>query len=38
MVVNTERLVKGPSGGTYARLQVTNEESSIQIKGEIVRI
>nr|CAG4642586.1 EOG090X07VJ [Evadne anonyx] len=38
VVVNTERLVKGPSGGTYARLQVTGEESSVQIKGEIVRI
>jgi len=38
VVVNTERLVKGPSGGTYARLQVTSDESSVQIKGEIVRI
>lgn len=36
--MNTERLVKGPSGGTYARLQVTAETTPIEIKGEIVRI
>lgn len=38
VVVNTERAVKGVSGGTYARLQITGESSSVQIKAEIVRI
>nr|CAG4641779.1 EOG090X07VJ [Eurycercus lamellatus] len=38
VVVNTERTVKGFSGGTYARLQITGEASSVQVKAEVVRI
>nr|CAG4637850.1 EOG090X07VJ [Chydorus sphaericus] len=38
VVVNTERLVKGVSGGTYARLQITGEKSKVQVKAEVVRI
>lgn len=38
VVVNTERTVKGFSGGTYARMQITGEGKSVQVKAEIVRI
>ena len=38
VVVNTERLVKGVSGGTYARLQITGEKFKVQVKAEVVRI
>nr|SVE88064.1 EOG090X07VJ [Daphnia similis] len=38
VVVNMERAVKGFCGGTYSRLQITGEASSVQIKAEIVRL
>ncbi|KZS07965.1 DNA polymerase alpha subunit B [Daphnia magna] len=38
VVVNMERAVKGFCGGTYSRLQITGEGSSVQIKAEIVRL
>lgn len=38
VVINTERAVKGISGGTYSRLQITGEGSSVQVKAEVVRI
>nr|SVE84313.1 EOG090X07VJ [Daphnia pulex] len=38
VVINSERAVKGISGGTYSRLQITGEGSSVQVKAEVVRI
>nr|CAG4636258.1 EOG090X07VJ [Eubosmina coregoni]SVE69858.1 EOG090X07VJ [Eubosmina coregoni] len=41
VVVNTERTVKGVSGGTFARLQITAGDSSpnsVQVKAEISRV
>nr|CAG4643281.1 EOG090X07VJ [Ilyocryptus agilis] len=38
VAINPERIVKGLSGGTFARLQVTGAASSVQVKAEIVRI
>nr|SVE75184.1 EOG090X07VJ [Daphnia dolichocephala] len=38
VVVNTERAVKGVSGGTYSRLQITGHDSTVHIRAEIVRL
>lgn len=38
VVVNTERIVKGVSGGTYAKLQITGQDNNVSVAGEIVRI
>nr|SVE75814.1 EOG090X07VJ [Daphnia hispanica] len=38
VVVNMERAVKGFCGGTYSRLQINGEASSVQIKAEVVRL
>nr|SVE74242.1 EOG090X07VJ [Daphnia barbata] len=38
VVVNTERAVKGVSGGTYSRLQISGHDSTVHIRAEIVRL
>nr|CAG4649419.1 EOG090X07VJ [Scapholeberis mucronata]SVE93677.1 EOG090X07VJ [Scapholeberis mucronata] len=38
VVFNTERAVKGVSGGTFSKLQISGEGKTVQIRGEILRI
>nr|CAG4646337.1 EOG090X07VJ [Macrothrix elegans] len=38
VAVNTERIVKGYSGGTYARMQIKKDGANIQVKAEVLRI